>query len=34
METQVTAHRSGTVTDLRAQPGGVVNAGAVLALIG
>ncbi|MEK0155771.1 biotin carboxylase N-terminal domain-containing protein [Arthrobacter oryzae] len=34
METQVAAHRDGTVTDLRTQAGGVVTAGAVLALIG
>jgi acetyl-CoA/propionyl-CoA carboxylase biotin carboxyl carrier protein len=34
METQVTAHRAGTVTDIRAEAGGVVNAGAVLATIG
>lgn len=34
METQVTAHRDGTVTGIRAQTGGVVGAGAVLALIG
>jgi acetyl-CoA/propionyl-CoA carboxylase biotin carboxyl carrier protein len=34
METQVPAHRGGTVTDVRAQAGGVVMAGAVLALIG
>jgi acetyl-CoA/propionyl-CoA carboxylase biotin carboxyl carrier protein len=34
METQVTAHRGGTVTDIRAKAGGVVNAGAVLATIG
>jgi acetyl-CoA/propionyl-CoA carboxylase biotin carboxyl carrier protein len=34
METQVTAHRAGTVTDVRAEAGGVVTAGAVLALIG
>jgi acetyl-CoA/propionyl-CoA carboxylase biotin carboxyl carrier protein len=34
METQVAAHRGGTVTDVRAQAGGVVMAGAVLALIG
>ncbi|WP_427135138.1 biotin carboxylase N-terminal domain-containing protein [Pseudarthrobacter sp. S9] len=34
METQVSAHRAGTVTDVRAEAGGVVAAGAVLALIG
>ena len=34
METQVAAHRDGTVTGLRAEAGGVVTAGAVLALIG
>ncbi|MEQ4520930.1 biotin carboxylase N-terminal domain-containing protein [Pseudarthrobacter sp. B907] len=34
METQVAAHRDGTVTDVRAEAGGVVTAGAVLALIG
>ncbi|MDB5875688.1 MAG: ATP-grasp protein [Ramlibacter sp.] len=34
METQVSAHRAGTVTGLRAEAGGVVSAGAVLALIG
>jgi acetyl-CoA/propionyl-CoA carboxylase biotin carboxyl carrier protein len=34
METQVAAHRDGTVTGLRAEAGGVVAAGAVLALIG
>ena len=34
METQVAAHRDGTITDLRAEAGGVVAAGAVLALIG
>ena len=34
METQVPAHRDGTVTGLRAEAGGVVTAGAVLALIG
>ncbi len=34
METQVSAHRDGTVTGLRAEAGGVVSAGAVLALIG
>ncbi|NUU32220.1 biotin carboxylase N-terminal domain-containing protein [Arthrobacter sp. C9C5] len=34
METQVAAHRDGTVTDVRAEAGGVVSAGAVLALIG
>jgi acetyl-CoA/propionyl-CoA carboxylase biotin carboxyl carrier protein len=34
METQVTAHRAGTLTGIRAAAGGVVNAGAVLALIG
>lgn len=33
METQVAAHRDGTITDLRAEAGGVVAAGAVLALI-
>jgi acetyl-CoA/propionyl-CoA carboxylase biotin carboxyl carrier protein len=34
METQVSAHRDGTVTDVRTGAGGVVAAGAVLALIG
>jgi acetyl-CoA/propionyl-CoA carboxylase biotin carboxyl carrier protein len=34
METQVTAHRGGTVMDIRAKAGGVVKAGAVLATIG
>ncbi|MCP8999830.1 ATP-grasp domain-containing protein [Pseudarthrobacter sp. RMG13] len=34
METQVTAHRAGMLTGVRAEAGGVVNAGAVLALIG
>jgi acetyl-CoA/propionyl-CoA carboxylase biotin carboxyl carrier protein len=34
METQVAAHRDGTVTGIRTQAGGVVTAGAVLALIG
>ena len=34
METQVSAHRDGTVTDVRAEAGGLVTAGAVLALIG
>ncbi|MEZ2391903.1 biotin carboxylase N-terminal domain-containing protein [bacterium RCC_150] len=34
METQVAAHRDGTVTDVRAKTGGVVTIGAVLALIG
>jgi acetyl-CoA/propionyl-CoA carboxylase biotin carboxyl carrier protein len=34
METQVAAHRAGTVTDVRTATGGVVIAGAVLALIG
>ncbi|WP_211881234.1 acetyl/propionyl/methylcrotonyl-CoA carboxylase subunit alpha [Pseudarthrobacter albicanus] len=34
METQVSAHRAGTVTGVRAEAGGVVAAGAVLALIG
>ena len=34
METQVTAHRGGTLTGIRAAAGGVVSAGAVLALIG
>ncbi|RKR20063.1 acetyl/propionyl/methylcrotonyl-CoA carboxylase subunit alpha [Arthrobacter oryzae] len=34
METQVSAHRDGTVTDVCAGAGGVVTAGAVLALIG
>jgi acetyl-CoA/propionyl-CoA carboxylase biotin carboxyl carrier protein len=33
METQVAAHRGGTLTDVRAKAGGVVGAGAVLALI-
>ncbi|MCU1541047.1 MAG: acetyl-/propionyl-CoA carboxylase subunit alpha, partial [Arthrobacter sp.] len=33
METQVAAHRGGTVTDVRTEAGGVVIAGAVLALI-
>ena len=34
METQVAAHRGGTITDIRAEAGGVVTAGAVLATIG
>ena len=34
METQVAAHRDGTVTGIRTEAGGVVAAGAVLALIG
>lgn len=34
METQVAAHRDGTVTNIRTETGGVVNAGAVLATIG
>jgi acetyl-CoA/propionyl-CoA carboxylase biotin carboxyl carrier protein len=34
METQVTAHRDGTVTGIRTEAGGLVAAGAVLALIG
>lgn len=34
METQIAAHRGGTITDMRAEAGGVVGAGAVLALIG
>ncbi|MEV5052594.1 acetyl/propionyl/methylcrotonyl-CoA carboxylase subunit alpha [Arthrobacter sp. LAR12-1-1.1] len=34
METQVSAHRDGTVTDVRTEAGGVVTAGAILALIG
>src|SRR6478609_2422584 len=34
METQVAAHRDGTVTEVRTEAGGVVTAGAVLALIG
>jgi acetyl-CoA/propionyl-CoA carboxylase biotin carboxyl carrier protein len=34
METQIAAHRDGTVTGIRAAAGGVVAAGAVLALIG
>jgi acetyl-CoA/propionyl-CoA carboxylase biotin carboxyl carrier protein len=34
METQVAAHRDGTLTGIRAEAGGVVAAGAVLALIG
>ncbi|AOT02956.1 acetyl/propionyl/methylcrotonyl-CoA carboxylase subunit alpha [Arthrobacter sp. U41] len=34
METQISAHRGGTVTGVRAEAGGVVTAGAVLALIG
>jgi acetyl-CoA/propionyl-CoA carboxylase biotin carboxyl carrier protein len=34
METQVAAHRDGTVTGIRTEAGGVVTAGAVLALIG
>jgi acetyl-CoA/propionyl-CoA carboxylase biotin carboxyl carrier protein len=34
METQVAAHRGGTLTGIRAEAGGVVSAGAVLALIG
>lgn len=33
METQVAAHRGGTVTEIRAEAGGVVSAGAVLATI-
>ncbi|HEU4668701.1 MAG TPA: biotin carboxylase N-terminal domain-containing protein [Arthrobacter sp.] len=33
METQVAAHRRGTVTDIRAEAGCVVNAGALLATI-
>lgn len=33
METQVAAHRGGTVTEIRAKAGGVVSAGAVLATI-
>jgi acetyl-CoA/propionyl-CoA carboxylase biotin carboxyl carrier protein len=33
METQVTAHRAGTVAERRVDPGGVVGPGAVLALI-
>ncbi|WP_314212370.1 biotin carboxylase N-terminal domain-containing protein [Pseudarthrobacter equi] len=33
METQVTAHRSGTLDDVRVDAGGVVTAGGVLALI-
>jgi acetyl-CoA/propionyl-CoA carboxylase biotin carboxyl carrier protein len=33
METQVAAHRGGTLTDVRAKAGGVVGAGSVLALI-
>lgn len=34
METQVSAHRDGTLSDVRTAAGGVVAAGAVLALIG
>ncbi|MDD1476109.1 acetyl/propionyl/methylcrotonyl-CoA carboxylase subunit alpha [Arthrobacter sp. H16F315] len=34
METQVSAHRNGTLTGVRAEAGGVVTTGAVLALIG
>jgi acetyl-CoA/propionyl-CoA carboxylase biotin carboxyl carrier protein len=34
METQIAAHRDGTLTGIRAEAGGVVAAGAVLALIG
>jgi acetyl-CoA/propionyl-CoA carboxylase biotin carboxyl carrier protein len=34
METQIAAHRDGTLTRIRAEAGGVVAAGAVLALIG
>ncbi|MGO4191136.1 biotin carboxylase N-terminal domain-containing protein [Arthrobacter sp. YAF17] len=34
METQISAHRAGTLTDIRTEAGGVVTAGAVLALIG
>src|SRR6478609_524220 len=34
METQVSAYRDATVTDVRTKAGGVVTAGAVLALIG
>jgi len=34
METQVSAHRDGTLSDVRTAAGGVVTAGAVLALIG
>ncbi len=34
METQVAAHRDGTVSGIRTKAGGVVAAGAVLALIG
>lgn len=34
METQVAAHRGGTISDLRTEAGGLVSAGAVLALIG
>jgi acetyl-CoA/propionyl-CoA carboxylase biotin carboxyl carrier protein len=34
METRIAAHRDGTVTGIRAEAGGVVTAGAVLALIG
>ncbi|MEV8041636.1 biotin carboxylase N-terminal domain-containing protein [Arthrobacter sp. NPDC080082] len=34
METQVSAHRDGTLTDVRADAGGTISAGAVLALIG
>jgi acetyl-CoA/propionyl-CoA carboxylase biotin carboxyl carrier protein len=33
METQVAAHRGGTLSGIRAEAGGVVGAGAVLALI-
>jgi acetyl-CoA/propionyl-CoA carboxylase biotin carboxyl carrier protein len=34
METQIAAHRDGTLTGIRAEAGSVVAAGAVLALIG
>lgn len=34
METRIAAHRDGTVTGIRAEAGGVVTAGAVLAMIG
>jgi acetyl-CoA/propionyl-CoA carboxylase biotin carboxyl carrier protein len=33
METQVPAHRSGTLSEVLSAPGGVVTAGAVLAHI-
>ncbi|MFK0041331.1 acetyl-CoA carboxylase biotin carboxyl carrier protein subunit [Paenarthrobacter sp. NPDC090517] len=33
METQVSAHRAGTLSEVLSEPGGVVTAGAVLAHI-